>query len=342
MNSRAMSALVGLFVVVIIAMTITLMMFIGDQEFSGNDYKRYELLYDTSIKGLNVGAPVTLRGVKIGEVVTVKAKLYQQSEQVLNSVIVDIYPETIVQESSVQESSVQEGSVQENDLSQATQNEELFDQLVERGLSAKLELQSILTGMLYIEVDRFGGEPTMLPVKTEYPQIPTLPNNLEALTKELKGIDLASMANDMQIILNNFSSLSGDEELHQLAGNLNSALRNIEEMSSAMRINSTAIQGDFAILSRDIDKLVLQLDKQLPETTQQVDATLEKLQGTMGQLNNTLIEVSDTVASDSPLVYQLEKSSKDIGRASRAINDLAGMLEKQPDSVLFGRQGAIR
>ena len=327
MNSKAMSALVGLFVIIITFLTIGLVLFIGDQEFSGKDYRRYELLYDSSVKGLTIGSPVTLRGVKIGEVVAVKAKLYSQPQRVLNSVVVDIYPETIVQETA---------SGQEN------QNGNLIDQLIKQGLAAKLGLQSIVTGMLYVEVDIFGGQPASQLVKTEYPQIPTMPNDLEAIFKDLEGVNIAGMADNLQQILNNLSVLSGDIELGKVAGNLNSVLANIDSLSSSLNNGMSVIQKDFSSLAVNLNVLMRQLSTELPKTSQQLNATLSQLQSTMEQLDTTLIEVSSTVSGDSPLVYQLEQSTKDLGRASRAIENLSGMLESQPDAVLFGRRGIVR
>ena len=327
MNSKAMSALVGLFVIIITLLTIGLVLFIGDREFSGKDYRRYELLYDSSVKGLTIGSPVTLRGVKIGEVVAVKAKLYNQPQKVLNSVVVDIYPETIVQET---------GSGKES------HNGNLIDQLIKQGLAAKLGLQSILTGMLYVEVDIFSGQPTSQLVKTEYPQIPTMPNDLEAIFKDLEGVNLADMADDLQQILNNLSALSGDVELGKVAGNLNSALANIDALSSSLNNGVGVIQKDFSALAGNLNILTRQLSAELPKTSQQLNATLSQLQSTMKQLDTTLIEVSSTVSGDSPLVYQLEQSTKDLGRASRAIENLSSMLESQPDAVLFGRRGVVR
>lgn len=328
MNNRTMAAVVGFFVIAITTLSMALMMFIGDREFSGKEYRRYELLYDSSVKGLSVGAPVTLRGVKIGEVVSVKTKLFVQTrerpQRILNSIIVDLYPEMVVQESP---------------SGKAINDGKLIDQLIDQGLAAKLGLQSILTGMLYVEVDVFGtGEPVSHMVKTDYPQLPTMPNDMEALFKGLEEVNLASMADDLKNILDNLSSLSGDNELAQVAGNVNLALKNINHLSKTMTGSMIIVQKDFSTLSESLNQLALQLSAELPETNEQLKATFVQLQTTMVQIDQTLADVSDTVASDSPLIYQLEQSARDISRASRAIENLSDQLENQPDSILFGRK----
>ena len=326
MNNKAVSALVGLFVVIISILTIGLVLFIGDREFSGKEYRRYELLYDSSVKGLGIGAPVTLRGVKIGEVVTVKAKLYSEPRRVLNSVVVDIYPETIVQDST--------GLISDNG--------DLIEQLIDQGLAAKLGLQSILTGMLYVEVDIFDSKEGIQQVRTDYPQIPTMPNDLDAILKDLEGVNLASMADDLQNILNNLSTLTSSTEMIGMAGNLNRVINNVDALAINLNASVGVMQKDFSELTGNLNILARQLSTELPVSSRQLNATLAQLQKTMGQLDYTLVEVGATVSSDSPLVYQLEQSTKDLGRASRAIEDLANLLEKQPNAVLFGRKGAVR
>ncbi|MGB1270782.1 MAG: MlaD family protein, partial [Endozoicomonas sp.] len=175
MSKKAVAASVGLFVILVATMTIVLVLFISGNGFSSKEARRYVLLFDSSIKGLNIGAPVTLRGVKIGEVANIKTKLYANYRRVLNSVVVDIYPGTIVQQNESEET-------------------ELMDELLQRGLAAKLGLQSVLTGLLYVEVDFFDSPPMVQPVKTQYDQIPTVPNNLEEILKKLENIHLASIA----------------------------------------------------------------------------------------------------------------------------------------------------
>lgn len=312
MNRKSLSVSVGLFVILTITMTIVLVLFLNGSGFSGKALQRYELLFDSSIKGLNVGAPVTLRGVKIGEVASIKTKLYNQQLRVLNLVLVDIYPDTITQQGN--------GS-----------DEEVMDKLLKQGLSARLGLQSVLTGLLYVEVDFFNSEPEMQPVKTRYPQIPTVPNNLEEIIEHFESINLAEMASHLTEVLENMATLTGDGQLQKLIVNVDKAFVEMEAMSNEMSTSMAGVRTEFASMSSDAGEVTALLKQELPTATRQLNQT-------MIQLEQAVQAMEETLASDSPLMYQIMQSSKDISRASRAVENLADMLESQPESILFGRK----
>lgn len=312
MNRKSLSVSVGLFVILIMTMTIALVLFLNADGFSRNAVQRYQVLFDSSIKGLNVGAPVTLRGVKIGEVVSIKTKLYHNHQKVLNVVTIDMYPDAISEQGKSSDHNV-------------------LGQLVKQGLSAQIGLQSILTGLLYIEVDFFDSLPEMQPVATGYPQIPTVPNNLEEFIERFESINMAEMASSLTEVLDNLARLTGDDRLNKLIDDVDKAFVSMEAMSNEMTSSMVGIRSEFASMSRDAGEVTALLKTQLPAATQQLNET-------MAQLQETMYAAEETLAPDSPLMYQLTQSSKDISRASRAVDDLADLLQRQPDSIIFGRQ----
>ena len=312
MNRKSLSVSVGLFVILIITMTMTLVLFLNADGFSRKDVQRYQILFDSSIKGLNVGAPVTLRGVKIGEVVSIKTKLYHNHQKVLNVVTIDMYPDAISEQGKSSDHNV-------------------LGQLMKQGLSAQIGLQSVLTGLLYIEVDFFDSLPEMQPVSTEYPQIPTVPNNLEEFIEKFESINMAEMASSLTEVLDNLARLTGDGRLNKLIDDVDQAFVSMEAMSNEMSSSMAGIRREFASMSRDAGEVTALLKTQLPAATQQLNET-------MLQLQETMAAAEETLAPDSPLMYQLTQSSKDISRASRAVDDLADMLQRQPDSIIFGRK----
>ena len=320
MNKRRNLAAVGLFVFVIVAMTITLVLYIGDRTFSGQEQKRFELLFDSSVKGLNVGAPVTLRGVKIGEVVSVRTKLYGQHQQLLNSVVIAIYLDAIVLEGY--------------DKKQG----ELIDVLLNNGLAAKLGLQSALTGLLYVEVDMLNSPPPPTYLTTDYPQIPTMQGNLEAIIQEFEAVNFSEMAENLSLIMENLATITSSEELLNMIKVASKAFKKMEYMAESTSVSMAGIRDEFEDIASTMSEMKTLLSSQLPPATEQLNKTMAEMQNSMVKLQETLTVVEDTMASDSPMAYQLEQSAKDLSRASRAMKELAGMLEQQPSSVLFGRK----
>ena len=320
MNKRANLAAVGLFVFVVVAMTITLVLYIGDQTFSGKEQQRFELLFDSSVKGLNVGAPVTLRGVKIGEVVSVRTKLFGQQQQLLNSVIIAIYLDSIVLEGYDKA------------------HRKLIDVLLKQGLVAKLGLQSVLTGLLYVEVDMSGTPPEPHQLTTEYPQIPTVQGNLEAIIQEFESVNFSELAENMSLTMENLAALTSSEELLHMIKVASRAFERMDFMAGSTSESMAGMRDEFEAIATSMTNMQKLLAGQLPPATEQLNKTMAEMQNSMVKLQETLTVVEDTIASDSPMLFQLEQSAKDFSRASRAMEELADMLEQQPSSVFFGKK----
>ena len=311
MNRKSLSVSVGLFVILVIAMTVTLVLFLNTDGFSRTVAQRYQILFDTSIKGLGVGAPVTLRGVQIGEVMDIKTQIFHDQVKVLNVVTVDMYPDAISEQGMAREDNI-------------------LGQLVSQGLSAQIRLQSLLTGLLYIEVDFSDNEPVMQPVNTAYPQIPTVPNDLEEFIERFESINLAEMGSKLNEVLHNVARLTGDDRLSELIDNVGNAFVSMEKMSVTMSEDMAGIRREFASMSSDAGEVTQLLRAELPVASRQLTET-------MAQLQKTMDLAAQTLAPDAPLMYQLNQSSKDISRTFRAVEDLANMLQRQPDAIIFGR-----
>ena len=67
MSLRPSATAIGAFVIGTLVLVVGSLAFFGSNLFgSGKDLRSAVVIFTGSVKGLNVGAPVTLRGVKIG------------------------------------------------------------------------------------------------------------------------------------------------------------------------------------------------------------------------------------------------------------------------------------
>ena len=319
MSKRANPVLIGGFVVGTVALIILFAVLTGNGKLSRHDRVRYELVYNTSIKGLNVGAPVTLRGVKIGEVVMIKARYYADRHDVLNSVYVDIYPDSVVQE---------DGSDEEN----------LPERLIQQGFGAQLKPQSLLTGLLYIELDFYPDQASSITVKTDYPQIPTVMSDLETFSKDVDDMDLPGMVSDLREVINNLKAVTASNEAQNLASTLNQALVSFDTMSREVGNSFSAMSKQFVPMAKDIRLLSDNMNRHLPETVSQLNQAIIEMQKSLVAMQDTATQMQDILDPQSPMFYQFQQSSKDISKAARAIDYLAEMLEQQPSAIWSGRK----
>jgi len=143
------------------------------------DPQPYLLVFDESVRGLTVGAPVEFRGIPIGEVVSIEAQLDAKTFKFSAPVTIDLDAQRL----GVHLENLPPGA----DLK--TLRRELIDRLVAGGVRAQLRSGNILTGAQYVSFDIF---PDAAPVTVDWSKspvrLPTIPGDLEAIEARVNSI----------------------------------------------------------------------------------------------------------------------------------------------------------
>ncbi len=140
MSERASPTLIGAFLLGAIALVVTgLMVFGGGRFFT--EAVTYVAYFPETITGLNDGAPVNFRGVKVGVVSRIEVQLDAQDLSVKTPVYLQL------QRRRIREIG---GTIPDGDF---------IPELIERGLRAQLQLQSIVTGQLNVQLDILPDRP---------------------------------------------------------------------------------------------------------------------------------------------------------------------------------------
>lgn len=337
MNRQRASALrIGIFTIVGIGLLAALAInLLGGRLFTHNE--RAVMHFTGSIQGLQVGAPVVFRGVRIGSVRAIGVVGDPQSGTFMLPVEVDIDRGLIRDE---QGRTI--GSAPEFSLSA----------LVARGLSAKLAQQSLLTGQLYVDLDlRPGQSVSPRPHGGGMVEIPTTAaTTLQAMQAQLAGVDLGQVARDLVAITASLRQLvSGPQlrqtldELAQTAAALNRLTHAIEQRVGPL---ADAAQGTLA----DARQLIVQAGgaaQRAAGAASRVEALLApdspllaSVQRTADELTRTAAALRAAAADDATAMQAmrtLDQTMKDVSRAARAMRELAEVLERQPDALIRGR-----
>lgn len=245
----------------------------------------FALRFDGTVRGLEVGAPVEYRGIRMGTVSAIQlGPSPQDANQLVPVVLVDLEPQRLQMYSTVAgaESVNREFSEVLHDPVKRARIQ------VEHGLRARLKTGNLITGKLFVTLDVYPDAPpatlTMLGV---YPEIPTMPGSLEGI---LAGI---------QQLVNRLDAAN----IEQTVGNLNKLLVSTNTL--------------MALLSKDAPALSAEMQGALIEmrgTFKDAAATLQTLdktaspRGEIGsQLQDTLQEVSGAARSIRVLTDFLER-----------------------------------
>jgi paraquat-inducible protein B len=317
MSRSANAVAVGGFVLITIVLLVALLLlFSGSNWWSPRD--RYVLIFDSSIKGLNVGAPVTIKGVKIGQVEQINASLYGKSMEVLNQVVIEIDAEALELEDNARPVAL--------------------DQLVDRGLRAQLRLQSFLTGLLYVDVDFAPDrEPQYRDVETRYPQLPTTPTDLQQLTRDLEDINITRLGQDLQEVLAGANRLINDPDLQNLAGDLRGSLAALEAAARTLREQGEQFGERYGRLADNANTFLDRANRELPAVLESLDATLAALSRSSRKLEESAANAAFLTSSDSPVLHRVNDAARSVDSAANQLRRLTEMLERQPQSLIYGR-----
>ena len=140
---------------------------------------RYQLIFKESVRGLEVGAPVDLLGVSVGNVIQVDIGFDEKTAEISMVVLIEIYPSRVQRR-------IQAGVAYDKALA-AT--EKRVDGMVTRGMRAQLRTGSLVTGQLYIALDNFpNAKPATVDRSGPIALLPTQPSTLGSLQNDLAGV----------------------------------------------------------------------------------------------------------------------------------------------------------
>lgn len=263
---------------------------------------QFVMYFNSSVRGLNPGAPLEFKGIQIGKVLDVRLEFNSKESSFRIPVLVEIEPDRIVDRTA------------EPNASAAG----MLQTLVDRGLRARLSTGSLLTGQLYVELNMYPGTEAIYAGDntTLNPELPTIAGAFEAITEsvqnfisKLETVDVEAMGESILGILSGANKLLNTTESEQTVTDLQGsmrALKNILRNVEAANIEETILSANTVLAN----------------------------------LNDTLTMIDGVLTPNSPLQYNILQVTSELEETARALRSLVEMLERQPQSIIFGRESA--
>jgi paraquat-inducible protein B len=320
MDERRHSVLIGAFVVGGLLVALGAALFFGGAGLGGQRDK-VVMVFDGSVKGLNVGAPVALRGVTIGQVTDIQLVLSTDRPEITMIVEAELAADNVLVRG------------------QELERRDMLDYLVDNGLRAQLNMQSVLTGLLYVQMDFHPeSEVIIAEVDSPYAQIPTIPTELEILRRTLQSIDYAAMAEAGQSIVTGLRAFVEDEDFLALPGELRESLAALEGASARIDSSLARLEPELSRTLGSLGDAAAGMSDALPDLSGELAKALASLEEALRATRDAMGGLGRQVADDSPTLQQLGATLREVSRASRSLQGLLQTLEDQPDALLRGRR----
>ena len=269
--------------------------------------------FPESVRGLQIGSPVTFRGVPLGQVTGIEAFMAGPDRGIDIQVTYKVNLDRI------------HGSAGVMQQLQSMSAGEAARMLGEKGLRAELLATSLVTGQLYIDLDFHPDQPPrILDVPTDHPQIPTAPTKLQLIGNRLEKLS------------NAISELPIDE----IARNLSEMLVAIRDLARSQEIRSALAAAGAA--GKDLSRTLDSVDRLVGEVRGKVrDADVQQviadLHRTLAAAEKGLVQIQQTLAGTSGAQREFTHTLSEIARAAAAVRVLAEYLERNPSALVEGK-----
>ena len=289
-----------------------------------NPTTRAAIIFQGSISGLTVGAPVTFRGVRVGAVQNITLQFDQTAQAAFIPVTVQLDPD------SVRVTGGENGS-QRIDL----------QVMVQRGLRAELMTQSFVTGQAQIDLDFDPGSQAVLhPSLTKLPEIPTRLSAFQRVQEQLTKLPIGDLVKNADATLTSLHGLL--DRLNQQMPVLFDDAKTISAGVNKSLDAATSAIGDLQKRIDEtlghIDRLAIDSDQQVTQRGADLHTLLTTSTQTMMQLRESLGDLRSLTSSRGQARTNLEATLRDLAAAAASLRGFANDVEHNPQLLLTGRR----
>jgi paraquat-inducible protein B len=332
MSKQASMKMIGVFVVgALLLLTAAVVIFSSGLFFQQQNF--YVLYFDESVRGLNAGAPVYFKGVKVGAVKDVRLFYKPEIETLHSAVVIELDSSRIININTGGKVAAESGDVK---------------YLVEKkGLKGQLDTQSLVTGLLVITLDFFPDKPAELhSYMKKYEEIPTIPTQFEQVAKALQDIPIREMVKKLDKIISGIESLvnsqdtqEGIKSLARTAKEAEGLIRKINEQIGPtvtdLRETSEAARSTF----RQAEKTLAMNEGISGQIATKTKETLDQAKGTLHKMDDSLAALKRFTRENTEVSFQVEDTLREFANIARSLRVLTDYLERHPEALLKGKKG---
>jgi len=346
MAKKTNPKLIGGFVVGAIVLAI-----VGILAFGGTQYfvqkQTAVLFFEGSLSGLDVGSPVTFRGVKVGTVTDVAIQ-YDVNKATLHiPVHIQIEPDKF-------------------QLISGERNVKNILTLIKRGLRGQLVSVSMVTGQTAINFDLFPGAPlTLTGLEPGQLELPTMPSSLDLLKANVSEVlvkisrlpleqissgllDTIQSANDLLKHSNGLIDHSVnlvddlDAQVKPLSANVtgvtDQATATLKEAQARLQLRPGEPAQNLNDTLLDARRLLNEVDRGLPPLFDAGRQALKAALVALDQVNATLAAAQVAIEPSSPIYYEISGTLRELKSAATAIRVFAEYIQRNPSALLTGKR----
>ena len=320
--TRRTQASVGAFVLGGILLSVGVVVLFG-KSYIFRPVGHASVVFEGSVNGLSIGAPVAFRGVRVGAVEKIDIQYDAKTHTVLIPVTIQIEPSRI--------------QINGADGAEAL----TLSGVVAQGLRAELDVQSFVTGQSEIGLEIDPDSPAILHVGvTSLPEIPTRKSDVEKVRAELSKLPLREMADNANATVTSLRGLA--ERLNLDLPPLLASLKGTSDRSTAALERATTavteMQARVDLTLGSIIELAIGADRQLSLRGAELHTLLNSSNQTVVQARDMLADLKGLTSDRGAARANLDAVLRDLAAAAASLRGFANDVEHNPQLLVTGRR----
>lgn len=308
---RSKPLIVGSFLLGALALGVIAILAFGGMNLFAHKL-RVVVVFGDSIAGLDVGAPVTFRGARIGRVEGMRLHIDIHRQTSWLPVYLDLDLDRIAWAN---------GSIggSRADLQAA----------VDAGLRAQLVSQGLVSGEMSVNLDYRPGTPVPPAGRTEDAfEIPTVPSDLQDLKAQLLKLDLPEIGHEAREVLTSVQRVTDElgARIGPLADDLHTTLATTTDAVHHLQLGSAHTLGD-------IDRLANESRSQVATNGKDLDDLIKRAGEATGRADALVTSLNDMTSPRG----DLQASLRDLAASASSLRGLTHDLERNPLGTLLRR-----
>ncbi len=317
--------LIGAFVTGAILLLVGGLVFFGSGLLFSHS-QTFVMFFDSSLKGLDVGSPVTFRGVPIGQVKKIKILVDPETGGFKMPVYISINPRSLFSFSA-------KGGISE------LSNQAMKDIIARRGLKAQLQVQSLVTGKLLVDLDFYPNAPVhYIGLDKTHVEIPTVPSTVENIIKTFQEMRIDKLVARVTSVMDGLDALLKSGRIDATLESINDTIMQLQHDMKALTPSLLATLRDVRHTSQAARNLSGSADQRLKALAKDLHRLSVSLDGLVARLNGIAGQVESMTAPGSRERYEFEKTMDEMGKAARSLRVFLDSIAAQPDLIIKGRK----
>jgi paraquat-inducible protein B len=264
--------------------------------------------FQGSVANLDVGAPVTFRGVKVGTVTKVSVNLDMSNLTARIPIYLELDPSQIF---------LVKGANGETESG--------FERLLKSGLRAQLSMQSLITGKLRVDLDIQPGIRPAIPMTgtddRTFPEIPSIPSQIQTIESEIADLPLKEIVENARLALASIQRMADElpRQITPLTESLKQTSDSAHDTLNTINLLASTSQQQVSLTGEHLIRVLASSDRMVRDA----DALV--------------ISLNEMSAPNAPMRSDLEAAIRDLAASASALRSFTREVDRDPSSLLNGR-----